>query len=178
MQNSPLPIDFSVLRTLRKRDGLTLAEVAEQSGVSAAVISRLERNLTRAELDTLFRLARVFGLTASDLLSLAESRTAQRTDDERYRSGDFRFRKISFGNVELYHGHARSGGQVKRPEVHGNDHEVCWVLKGTVRIDLPGERHTLQRGEALQFDAVLEHSYEAMADSEIMVLHLAKDKRF
>jgi len=36
--------DFSILRDLRKRSGLNIADVSARSGVSAAVISKLERN--------------------------------------------------------------------------------------------------------------------------------------
>mgnify|MGYP001837380540 CR=1 FL=1 len=49
--------DFTILRELRKRAGLSIGEVSAESGVSAAVISKLERNRTRAELDTLYRRA-------------------------------------------------------------------------------------------------------------------------
>ena len=63
--------DFSFLRQLRKRDDLTIGDVSARSGISAAVISKLERNQTRAELETLFKLSRVFGLTTNELVALA-----------------------------------------------------------------------------------------------------------
>ena len=66
--------DFSILRDLRKKANLNIADVSAESGVAASVISKLERNRTRAELDTLYRLARVFGITAAELLNLAEAR--------------------------------------------------------------------------------------------------------
>ncbi len=69
--------NFSVLRDLRKRAGMTIADLSERTGISPAVISKLERNQTTAELKTLFRLSRAFGLTASEMLALVESRTAQ-----------------------------------------------------------------------------------------------------
>ncbi|MDE0839229.1 MAG: helix-turn-helix transcriptional regulator, partial [Kiritimatiellae bacterium] len=53
--------NFSVLRVLRKREGLTIAEVSRRTGVSPAGISKIERNQTIPGLQTLFRLARVFG---------------------------------------------------------------------------------------------------------------------
>ena len=170
--------DFSVLRDLRKQRSLTIDEVSRRSGVSTAVISKLERNKSSAELETLFRLCRVFGLNTADLLSLAESRTAQRKSAQNYVSGDFKFQKIDYANVECFHGFAPKGAQVSRPEVHHNDYEICWVLKGNIRISLPQETHELKGGESLQFDAILEHSYEALEDSEIMIMHLSKGKRF
>jgi transcriptional regulator with XRE-family HTH domain len=76
--------DFSVLRQLRKREGLTIADLSSRSGVSPAVISKLERNQTSAELPTLFYLGRAFGMNATDLLMLAESRTAHRSKETQH----------------------------------------------------------------------------------------------
>jgi transcriptional regulator with XRE-family HTH domain len=170
--------DFAVVRNLRKQHGMTIGELSAQSGVSPAVISKLERNQSRAELATLFKLSRVFGINAADLLSLAESRTAQRTPARAYTSGDFAFQNVSYANVECFHGFGKRGARVARPEVHHDDYEICWLLKGAIRITLPHEVHELKAGDALQFDAVQEHSYEALEDCELVIIHLDKGKRF
>jgi transcriptional regulator with XRE-family HTH domain len=176
--SAPGMYDFSVLRGLRKREGLTIQEVSGRARVSPAVISKLERNRTLADLATLFKLGRVFGVTAADLLALAESRTAQRTSASRHVSGDFTFDAVRYSNVQCLHGQARKRGRVSRPEIHRDDYEVCWVLRGAVRIALPNERHVLKAGQAVQFDAVFEHTYQAIEDCEILILHLPKGKRF
>ena len=85
--------DFSILRELRRQHEMSIAELSGKSGVSTSVISKLERNQSTAEMETLFRLARVFGLTLSDLISLAENRTSHLVPAEKYVSGDFVFRK-------------------------------------------------------------------------------------
>ena len=82
--------NYSVLRNLRKHFAMNITELSERSGVSASVISKLERNQTSAEMDTLFRIARVFGMTLSELIALAENQTAHQIAEERYRSGCFR----------------------------------------------------------------------------------------
>ncbi len=173
-----LIFDFSILRELRKRENLTIGEVSGRSGVSIAVISKLERNQTRAELETLFRLSRVFGLNAADLINLAESQTAHRASAEEYESGAFGFRRIRYGNLTCFHGKARKGATVSRPEIHQDDYELCWVLDGSVRIRLPHEQHDLAGGQAIQFDAILEHTYEATKDCVVVIVHLPKPKRF
>lgn len=172
------PYDFAVLRDLRKRAGLTIGEVCGRSGVSAAVISRLERNQSTAELDTLYRLARVFGLTATDLLSLTERRRAQATVEKSYTSNGFRFRVVRYGNLQAFHGEAARGAHIRKPEIHHDDYELCWVLRGRIRLALPDEVHLLEAGQAVQFDAVLEHTYEALEDCAIIIIHLTKGKRF
>lgn len=176
-ENQPM-FDFSVLREIRKREGLTMEAVSQRSGISVPVISRLERNQTTAELETLFKLSRVFGMNAADLLALAESRSAHRTQETRHRSGGFEFREVRYGNALCLYGQARKGSTLSRPEIHGDDYEICWVLKGRIRFRLPHEVHELRAGQAMQFDAILEHTYEALADSELMIVHMRKGKRF
>jgi transcriptional regulator with XRE-family HTH domain len=170
--------NFSVLRDLRKRDGMTIAELSERTGISPAVISKLERNQTVAELKTLFRLARAFGLTASEMLALVESRTAQvKTETSRF-AGDFHFRQIEFANSQCYYAEAPKGASRSNPDAHRDDFEVCWVLEGQVRVELPYEHHILSAGDCLQFDAVFEHTYEVLEDCRIIIQHIRKAKRF
>ncbi|BCX46719.1 transcriptional regulator, XRE family protein [Haloferula helveola] len=177
-ETSPLSLDFSVIRDLRKQAGLTLQQVSDRSGLSIASLSKLERNQNLVELETLHRLARVFGLSASDLLSLAESPTAHRKTVHRYRSGPFDFEKIAFQGVDLFHATATAGGSLQHPEAHGDDYEICWVRSGRVHIAFSHEQHTLGPGEALKFDAVLPHTYEILEDAELIIAHLTKTHRF
>jgi len=170
--------DFTVLRELRKRDELTIGDVSVRSGISPAVISKLERNQTSAELETLFRLSRVFGMTATDLLALAEMRTAQRATETAHVGGEFLFKEVQYANVRLLFGDAPKGAQVSRPEIHHDDYEVCWILSGRIRLSLPHEQHDLKAGQAIQFDAILHHTYEALENSQLIIAHLRKGKRF
>ena len=165
--------DFSILRDLRKKAQLSIADVSAGSGVSASVISKLERNQTRAELDTLYRLARVFGITAAELLSLADPLHATE-----HRSEEFTFQEINYKNIRCLHGSAPKGSRVSRPKIHRDDYELCWVLSGALEITLPSERHELAAGQSLQFDALLEHTYLALEDCELLILHIRKEKRF
>ena len=127
MKHQELICDFGILRELRKRENMSIAELSEQSGVSASVISKLERNQNTAEMDTLYRIARVFGLTLSDLISLAENKTSHCVEAERYK---------------------------------------------------PNESYELTRGMSIQFDALLPHTYETLEETEIIIVHLRKGKRF
>lgn len=170
--------DFRILRDLRKREGHNIATVSRLSGVSPAVISKLERNQSVAELETLFRLGRVFGMTATDLLSLAESRIAHKKQATRRISGPFSFQEIQYANARCLFGHAPKGSAISRPEIHQDDYEVCWVLEGEIKLQLPRETHHLLSGEGIQFDAILEHTYEALETSSFIILHLRKAKRF
>ncbi|MEJ1974332.1 MAG: cupin domain-containing protein [Lacunisphaera sp.] len=62
--------------------------------------------------------------------------------------------------------------------MHHDDTEVCWVITGRIRLTLPHETVELGAGDSIQFDAIQQHGYEALADSEFVILHLRKDKRY
>jgi len=178
VKETPREFDFSIVRDLRKRSGLTLAEVSDRSGISIAGLSRIERNQTILELGTLYRLARVLGLSGTDLLGLAESCSAHTKKSESYSSGPFEFEKVAYKGITLFYATARRGEKLKKPEAHGDEFEICWVRAGSIRIILHRERHTLSTGESVQFDAALEHTYEILEDSEMVIAHLAKAHRF
>ncbi len=166
--------DFSILRELRKQAGFSIAEVSELSGVSAAVISKIERNQHLAGLETLFKLSRVFNCTPADIVALAETSYTRRTTEKKHRSDDFTFREIVYGNIRCLYGKAVAGAKVSRPHLHNDDYELCWVLKGRLHFILPNEEYELTAGESLQFDALLKHTYEALEDVELLIIHLKK----
>ena len=169
--------DFKILRALRKTQAYTIADVAENSGISTAVISRIERNQAMPELETLARLAKVFAMSATDLLGLAENRLAQITTAQQYVSGGFKFHNVNFLNLQVFIGEGSVGAKASRPEVHHNDTEICWVLSGSVEVLVGLDRYVLKEGEAIQFDAMLKHEYIALQDCKLLALHLHKGKR-
>lgn len=65
------------LRHLRKERNLTLAQVAERSGVASSQLSLLENGKREAKVSQLQRIARVYGATLEDLTAPVPSRRAQ-----------------------------------------------------------------------------------------------------
>ena len=70
------------------------------------------------------------GITATELIALAESRTAQRVSETAYNSGNIAFRKISYGNLNCFRAELAAGEEVSRQEIHQDEYEVCWVIRG------------------------------------------------
>ncbi len=66
------------IRGLRKRRGLTLAELAAQSELTAGYISQLERNLAYPSIPALFNIARSLGVTIQWFFA-SEPRWTRRT---------------------------------------------------------------------------------------------------
>lgn len=170
--------DFSVLRQLRQRENLRIADLSERSGVSAAVISKLERNKTMAELETLSRLAPVFGMHASELVAMAESRLVHRTSEQTRHEQLFEMREVRYRNIRCIQCTGPAGAEISHPGIHKDDFELCWVQDGRVRFEHPQSRMELAAGEAIQFDALLEHRYTALEDTRLLIAHIQKGKRF
>ena len=176
-ENPPM-FDFSVLREIRKQSGMTISGLSEKSGVSVAVISKLERNQTQAEVETLYKLGRVFGMRATDLLTLAESRLSNKKEAESYESDGFTIRAVRYRNADCIMATAAKGACLSKPEIHLDDHEICWVLSGQIRLQVNQEIYDLSEGQSVQFDAIQEHSYEALEDCQLMIAHIRKAKRY
>lgn len=58
----------SLLKEWRQNAGLTSAQVAERMGVKPPTVSRMEKNITSASLDTIARYARACGIGSATLL--------------------------------------------------------------------------------------------------------------
>ena len=170
--------DFGILRQLRKQFGWSIAQLSERSGVTASVISKLERNWSKAELDTLYKLSQAFSMNLSDLLALAENRTAQQVVEQDYCNEGFAFRRVNYGNIRCMTAVAPAGARLCTPAVHREDLEMCWVQMGVVEITVAGHRYKLEQGMSLQFDALLDHEYNVLKDCSLIITHIKKNKRF
>ncbi|MDE6579918.1 MAG: helix-turn-helix domain-containing protein [Ruminiclostridium sp.] len=63
--------DFGeILRSLRKRNGLTQSELGRRVGLSKAVVSKYENGMGYPTFDTLIRIARFFSVTTDYLLGV------------------------------------------------------------------------------------------------------------
>ncbi|OGS35969.1 MAG: hypothetical protein A2293_06075 [Elusimicrobia bacterium RIFOXYB2_FULL_49_7] len=157
---------------------MTIHNLAKASGISYAVISKLERNRTNPALGTLMQLAKALGTTATELVAMAENHTNETKHEERYTTHGFLFRKVSYNNVDILSGQAKKGSRLSRPEVHENDTEIVFVTEGKIRLSLAIGDRVLSTGDSIQFDALFAHTYEALSDCEIMIIHVRKGKRF
>jgi transcriptional regulator with XRE-family HTH domain len=62
------------LRTLRQRQGLSVAQLAERSGIARATVTKLEAGQGNPTIDTLYALADVLGAALGDLIDEPSAR--------------------------------------------------------------------------------------------------------
>lgn len=67
----------NVIRTYRKKRGLTQAEMAERLGVTTPAVNKWENNNTQPDISLLAPIARLLGITTDTLLSFRENLTEE-----------------------------------------------------------------------------------------------------
>jgi transcriptional regulator with XRE-family HTH domain len=161
------------VRALREAMDLSLRDLAERSGVSAPMLSQVERGETSPTLQIASRIAAGLELRLSQLLRLDESGTVTivRVDERRQGGSPARGHLIEvltaplpgqraeFSRHTLTPG-ARTGGAGDPPMHEPGSREIALVEHGHVVLDIDGERHDLAAGDCVTFDADLPHHFE------------------
>jgi XRE family transcriptional regulator, regulator of sulfur utilization len=161
------------VRALREAMDLSLRDLAVRSGVSAPMLSQVERGETSPTLQVASRIAAGLELRLSQLLRLDESGTVTIVRSEERRRGGSPERGHAFevltaplpGQRAELSRHtltagARTGGAGDPPMHEPGSREIALVEHGRVVLDIDGDRHDLQTGDCVTFDADLPHHFE------------------
>jgi transcriptional regulator with XRE-family HTH domain len=155
--------DFSILRDLRKRRNLTVAELSEKCGISYVALSKLERNQGNPELKTLDRIAQALRMTAHNFLALADrQRPIQATEQSAKILGKANCRFVNLDGTRIFIIRAPKGAVGSEPAFHCDDYERCFVIEGRLRVNVRENEYTLGSGDGLVWDSLYDHAYEAI----------------
>jgi XRE family transcriptional regulator, regulator of sulfur utilization len=166
--------DFSVIRSLRKKRGISAEDLAARSGLTRATVVKVEAGQGNPTVATLGALAGVLGLSGSELLRLAEVEGLRRPETSRVRRAGYKGRRYRLGELEFFHLESPAGAALEfDPAWHGDTGETILVLSGRLRLLVGGQAQSLVPGEALGFKALHEHRLEVVEDSEYLILHHA-----
>jgi transcriptional regulator with XRE-family HTH domain len=178
----PLVIGARV-KALRESSGMSLRDLAARSGVSAPMLSQVERGETSPTLTVAARIAAGLELRLSQLLRLDEGgsvtivRKSQRQRGGNARRGH-RFEVLTAGQpgqrAELSRhtlAPGRATGAEDDPPMHeAGSRETALVESGALVLVCDGQRHFLDRGDCVTFDADLPHHFENPGETEAVFL--------
>jgi XRE family transcriptional regulator, regulator of sulfur utilization len=167
-----IQIGFRV-RALREGMDLSLRDLAERSGVSAQMLSQVERGETSPTLAVAARIAAGLELTLSQLLRLDEGGAVSIVRaEERLRGGatarGHRYDVLTpplpgqRAEVSLHTlaPGSSTGGPGDPPMHEPGARETAVVADGGVTLVCDGAAHELGAGDAVTFDADLPHHFE------------------
>ncbi len=168
------------LRELRLERGWTLEELAGQSGLSKAFLSRLESGDRQASIAAVLTLARIFDVS---LASLFESQLASDpcvivrcADAVEKTANGLVYAPLSnagrFYNLQpmrIRVSPSRRGHE----HYHHDGEEWLYVLSGRLTLSLAGRTYDLDTGDAAHFDSRLPHRLIARGPGDAEVLLVA-----
>ncbi|GAB6906462.1 Helix-turn-helix domain protein [Desulfosarcina cetonica] len=164
--------DFSVVRTLRMKWGLTADQLAKKAGLTRATIMKIEGGCGNPTLDTIESLSLVFNLSSSELIRLAEVAQCEQGTVKTFKEKGRNVSHTWFPDFEIYHIQAEKGLRgMSEPERHENTAEVCKVLSGKIKVYLAGQVHELGPGMAIRFKALQEHRFDILETAEFLLIH-------
>ena len=161
------------LRTLRLRKSMGLVELGKHTGLSAALLSKLERGKLFPTLPTLLRIAMVFGVGLDYFFTDERKRrvvgVVRREERVRFpeRPGtqdvQYYFECLDYRATERKLSAFLAGFQeVPAEKIKPHQHagvEFLYVLKGSLALKIGSEEFVLEAEDAIYFDSAVLHSY-------------------
>jgi transcriptional regulator with XRE-family HTH domain len=167
------------LRLERDSRGWSLAQLAEQSGVSKATISKIERSEVSPTAVILVRLATAFDLTLAGLLLRAEghdTRLVRSADQPAWRDPETGYlRQQIFARpdhpVELVRVELPAGQRVTMPaSSYAHIRQIVWVQNGNLTLTEGGEVFELGPSDCLGFGTPSEVTLANVTDATCIYL--------
>lgn len=167
------------LRALRLRKSMGLVELGKHTGLSAAMLSKLERGKLFPTLPTLLRIAMVFGVGLEYFFSDERKRhvVAIARKKERLRFPDtpggggvaYNFESLNFKATERkLHAFYAEFEPIAAEKSRAHQHpgvELLYLISGKLELTIGSEAMTLEAGDAVYFDSGVRHSYHRTSKS-------------
>jgi len=161
------------LRSLRLRKSMGLVELGKHTGLSAALLSKLERGKLFPTLPTLLRIALVFGVGLDYFFTDERKRRVVGVvrKEERVRFPErpgtadvqYYFESLDYrANERKLSAFLADFQELPLEKIKPHQHagvEFLYVLKGSLTVKIGGEEFLLEPEDAIYFDSAVAHSY-------------------
>ena len=176
----------SKLRRLRLRKSMGLVELSKHTGLSPALLSKLERDVMHPTLPTLLRIAMVFSVgleyffnpEPKPVLEIVRKKDRLRfPDSPDSRPVAYYFESLDFPvpnralNAYFAEFEPLTEDQVA-PHRHPGV-ELLYVLSGKVELSAGEDRHQLAEGDSVYFDSAVSHGYRRIGTKRTTAIVVA-----
>ncbi len=162
----------SKLRRLRLRKSMGLVDLGKHTGLSPALLSKLERDLMHPTLPTLLRIAMVFSVgleyffnpEPKPVLEIVRKKERLRfPDSPDTRRVAYYFESLDFRvpNRAL-HSYFAEFEPIDEDKGRLHEHpgiEFLYVLSGRLELRIGSDKHELSEGDSIYFDSTVPHGY-------------------
>lgn len=163
---------------LRKKNKLTLDQLAAASGVSRSMLSQIERGQANPTLTVTFRIAQAFGMSIGELVDQASQSSTIEIVHGKDKNNFFRrdkecqIRTLSplhmEKNIEFYELRIAPGASLASAPHYEGTKELLTITSGRGKVT-SGENCTeLDQGDSAHYRADLPHTIENCGDQELV----------
>lgn len=164
------------MRILRLRKSMGLVELGKHTGLSAALLSKLERSKLFPTLPTLLRIAMVFGVGLDYFFTDERKRrvvgVVRKKDRVRFpeRPGkadvSYHFECLDYRSTERKLSAFLAEFEEQPPEkIKPHQHagiEFLFLIKGSLEMKIGAEEYVLEPEDAIYFDSAVQHTYRRL----------------
>ena len=165
------------IRSLRLRKSMGLVELGKHTGLSAALLSKLERGKLFPTLPTLLRIALVFSVGLDYFFTDERKRrvvaVARKSDRLRFpeRPGNdnvsYFFESLDYPatqrKISTFLADFQPVPTEKiKPHMHPG-HELLYMFHGEISLTIGSTEYKLQEGDSIYFDSAVLHSYRKIS---------------
>jgi transcriptional regulator with XRE-family HTH domain len=161
------------IRSIRLKKKMGLVELGRHTGLSPAMLSKIERGQLFPTLPTLLRIAMVFGVGLDYFIAanrdkpvIGISRHQERLRFPEKAGGKdaaYEFESLDFPAVQrLLNSYFAEFFAVPPEKLRRHQHpgaEFIYVLSGTLTLHIEAEQHTLEARDSIYFDSTVPHAY-------------------
>ena len=161
------------IRTLRLKKKMGLVELGKHTGLSPALLSKIERGHLFPTLPTLLRIALVFGVGLEFFFSGAREKplVAVIRKKDRIRLPDrpggteaaYHFESLDFSATERrFNSYLAEFSSISAEKLRQHQHpgaEFVYVVTGSLSVHIGTDEHSLNEGDSIYFDASVPHAY-------------------
>jgi transcriptional regulator with XRE-family HTH domain len=160
------------LRALRLRRSMGLTQLGQRTGLSPALLSKIENGKLVPTIPTLLRIATVFDVTLDHffqnehrrrIISITRKQEREQGAERRLASDDgYELTRLDLGAGERkfqpYLAEFSATSENLRPHVH-QGFEFLHILSGTLQLTIGSDSNVLRQGDSVYFDSNLRHAY-------------------
>lgn len=166
------------LRTLRLKKSMGLVELGRHTGLSAAMLSKLERGKLFPTLPTLLRIAMVFGVGLDFFFSDERKRhvvsIVRKAERLRFPEAPgssashiaYHFESLDFkANERKLNGFYAEFASAANHNSKIHQHvgvELLYLISGRLELNIGSATYILDEGDAIYFDSAVRHNYRRM----------------
>lgn len=165
----------NAVRTRRTQLGVTLDQLAETSGVSAAALSRVERGLLSPSLRNALAIARGLGCELAELVERESAQIVRAGENLRFFDEATGIERLALArptpDIELLSYTVPAGATSSRFAAHkAGTREIFHILAGRLEIHATQETVTLEAGDTVTLRVDSEHWFTNVGDVPVRLI--------